>query len=107
VDTNCKSFDSSNGDCTSCYGGWTLTGGSCSVNSDPECRVVESDGTCSACYGGYYYNLNDGQCEIGNPLCNGMDLYGNCLDCYPSYYLKNGNCLTIDPTCATFDKDAG
>lgn len=103
VSTACRTFNPSNGQCTSCYTGWTLNAGVCSVNADPQCRVVANDGTCSACYGGYYYNLSQGKCVIGNSLCQGLDLYGNCLGCYGGYYLKNGNCYIQDPLCKTFN----
>lgn len=33
VDTLCQTFDSDNGLCTSCYGGYILNNGSCLINA--------------------------------------------------------------------------
>lgn len=103
VSTACRTFSSVTGLCTSCYTGWTLSNGVCSVNADPNCQTVGANGICSACYGGYYYNLNQGKCLVGNSLCNGMSFYGDCLGCYTGYYLKAGSCYLINTLCATFD----
>lgn len=106
VSTACRTFSSVNGKCTSCYVGWNLSNGVCSVsasNNDPNCKTFNSNGVCTACYGGYYYDVGQGKCLVSTKSCNGMDFYGNCLGCYQGYYLKAGDCYIIPSNCKTYD----
>ena len=69
---NCKTYDTANGLCLTCYRGYTLTAESaCQVN--PQADLMEGcsrqyEDTCLECKKGYYFNY-DNVCEPIDPLC--------------------------------------
>lgn len=73
VDTLCKTYNSANGFCTSCYESYVLSNstGSCSlfVKNDTNCKTYNSALECTGCYEGFYLNSVK-TCAIINPLCS-------------------------------------
>lgn len=104
----CKTFNSMNGYCTSCFNGYTLSENTCVVSNlpsiDPFCKTF-SGSLCTQC-GNRYFKGQSGLCQQVNNLCNTWDSSnGNCLTCYPGYALSNGQCSVSNnqnsnPNCA-------
>jgi hypothetical protein len=111
IDPLCKIFDYNNTICTSCYLGFTLVNGSCSVSdatspSDPNCKSFDSNNVCITCSKGYYFNQNK-VCTQVNSECKTFDYTKLvCTACYNGYDLVAGNCnptnssSTVSTTCA-------
>lgn len=77
VNPLCKTYNRDNGNCLSCYQGYTLNTTtqpiSCSISSITDCKTYDRNtGNCLTCYTGYY--LSDGTCKqistIRDPYCN-------------------------------------
>lgn len=112
ADALCKTFDNTNGNCLSCYAGYTLTGGSCVAvplvadNSQPADVLCArwSGSTCLQCSKSSY-SVN-GVCTQSDPLCKTFDsTNGACTSCYNGYLLQGGACEQdksgpADPLCA-------
>jgi len=98
-DPLCKTFDSVNGWCTSCYSGYNLNNGRCvlaeaapaSGPSDILCAKW-SNGACVSCATAAYFR--NGICVASDPLCRTFDSSnGWCLSCYSGYVLSAGKCV--------------
>lgn len=74
VNDNCNSWNAA-GDCTSCYSGYALNGGSCTVGNSL-CKASNSNGACTECYVGYL--LNNGNCVPLSKLANLALYYSVC-----------------------------
>jgi proprotein convertase subtilisin/kexin type 5 len=110
VNPLCKTNDN-NGQCLSCYPGYVLNTGNCTVgassNSDVNCAKIVN-GSCQQCSQGYYLS-NSRNCVQSNPLCKtSSSLSGACLSCYSGYTLVTGECVVGnslsgngDPNCKT------
>lgn len=108
VNPLCNEYNSS-GECTSCYSGYTVSGGQCIITQarDPNCRTPVGN-ACQSCYAGYFYSSSAGLCKLLNPLCKTSNAStGACTSCYPGYNLDNGsgNCVVFfrDPNCKEFN----
>lgn len=78
VSDQCRTFDSSNGDCLSCYLGYSLVNGSCLYNEEP----------------------------VATGGCNDWNWQDRiCLSCAPRWVLANGNCLPVSDQCRTSDSN--
>ena len=92
----CKSSNSNNGACTSCYPGYNLNtnSGTCEVFfRDPNCKKFDANNKCKECARRYYINKS-GKCSPVSPLCKGYDENtGFCTSCYPGYTTNHGNCI--------------
>jgi hypothetical protein len=88
----CATFNQNTGECTSCYQGYTLANGNCSIRiSDPNCKSFNSDNSCKECSTSFY--LRSGKCVRFNALCATINATtGDCTSCYNGYMLKQGNC---------------
>lgn len=99
----CKEVDAQN-QCTSCYLGYTLVQGQCTLATPiylPFC-VSQSGTLCSECMQGYY--LSKGQCVPVSLLCATYDHHtGSCFSCIEGYVFQQGQCirpsLGVDPNC--------
>lgn len=94
VNPQCKTFNSFNGACTSCYAGYVLSSGACNAAAsqltDLLCAVWRGP-LCVQCAQSAYFR--NGVCTQSNPQCRTFDSSnGNCLSCYNGYVLQNGNC---------------
>lgn len=99
VSSTCKTYDSTNGACLSCYDGYFLADIICAfgtapgsvVTYDPYCLKVVNQ-TCTQCSKGFY--LLNKKCEAVNPLCKTFDYTALvCTACYSGYALSSsGNC---------------
>jgi hypothetical protein len=100
VSSACRTYDASNGHCTSCYVGWALNNGTCSYYqaADLNCQTFINN-VCTVCYGGYFYNTTSGACEVANALCRTIDNNNKCLTCYVGYTLSGGNCTISSSNC--------
>jgi hypothetical protein len=107
VNTQCRTYDSSNGQCTSCYSGWTLSKGACSYSSsaDPNCKTFDLNKVCTACYQSYFYNKTSSKCQLVSKLCNGSDSSGACTACFKGFTLKSGACVILTTNCTTYDSN--
>ena len=116
VSDQCYTWDSLNGKCLSCYNGYILINGVCSVNTylanpsnnDPLC-VIWAYGACSACASRAYLNFF-GVCTPVSDQCQTWDpKTGACLNCFGGYVYANGACNplvfqgSIDPACAIWN----
>ena len=89
------------GVCTSCYDGWSLYNGVCTVTSTSPpppppsnylCVTFATDGSCLVCSNRSV--LKDGICVAVSDLCNTWDsTTGLCTSCYGGYT------LTADGVC--------
>ena len=93
----CKSHDSANGQCLTCYAGYDLVNGACEFSpsntaapSDPGCKTWEN-GVCQACAPRWVFN-NNNVCTPVSDICKAHDNAGACTECYAGYDLVNGNC---------------
>lgn len=97
----CATTNPNNGDCLSCYPGYVLNQGNCSIGSTvtiQNCRIVEN-GQCTQCANNFFKAPNNTCVQI-SPLCATADPQsGNCLSCYQGYGLQNGACV-INPAIA-------
>ena len=54
----CKSSNQSNGACLTCYPGYSVSGGNCTISAviggDPNCKKYDANNDCQECYPGYY-----------------------------------------------------
>lgn len=121
VSDQCKTWDNSTGDCTSCYDGWTLASGQCSVPgnggsnnggssapADPNC-VESANGACTKCASRWY--LSNGVCTAVSNQCNTWDENtGACTSCFDGWTLNAGQCQSAgqqstssDPNCNQSD----
>lgn len=104
VDALCRTFNSQNGLCLSCYAGYNLQSGRCVVvppdagyqNTNQYCAVWEG-AVCRQCAANSYFNAN-GNCTPNNPYCASSGANGQCLSCYSGYVLRNNNCLIDNST---------
>lgn len=75
IDPLCRTVDQATGDCNSCYQGYTLSLGSCSIQGgqqrDP-CVQKEPDSTCLECSIGY--TLNSGRCIFNESQISSFDI---------------------------------
>lgn len=109
MSTLCKSYQTADGLCTSCYPGYILLTGSCVIAPQVvnNCQKYAS-GICISCYSGYFLKLS--VCSPLNPLCKTYNLTnGNCLSCYPGYTLTVGLCSIAisDPNCLSLSGNGG
>ena len=88
----CKTSDTSNGRCITCYQGFSLSEGICKVFvRDPNCQQYDLSNQCTKCSTRFYNSL--GTCKLVSPLCKDYDrVIGLCTQCYPGYVLTNGIC---------------
>jgi len=96
--TLCKTSNTTNGFCLSCYAGYSLQNGICAVgtgttvNSDPNCKSTDANGVCTGCYSSFY--LSQGKCYRLDPLCkNYTASMSQCASCYDGYTLSSGQCV--------------
>lgn len=109
----CLTFNETNGDCLSCYAGYSLAQGACLVSNattptDPYCQKFLTADVCTQCSDRYYIGF-DGVCREVNPLCKTYDQStGNCISCFPGYELAQGACgvateSVADVNCKRWD----
>lgn len=86
----CQTSNTTNGDCLSCFIGFTIRGGTCVVDTTStsfNCAEFSSSGVCKKCSTGYYFDSNN-KCQISNPLCKFFDQSnGKCTECYIGFIL--------------------
>ena len=86
VDDLCQTWSEENGECLTCYKGYTLNEGSCGANG----------------------NGTSGNGSAQNDLCNQFDDTGVCVKCaFRAYFGDNGICLEVNPQCKTWDEVKG
>jgi hypothetical protein len=92
VNPQCNTF-TSDGQCTTCYDGYSLSKGSCILASNllpPNCREMWS-GVCSECNIGYALTPN-GVCIARMAGCLTSLSDGRCVSCSVGYLLIDGIC---------------
>ena len=103
----CATSDLSNGNCLSCYNGYSLSQGNCVIQATvtiPFCSITQGS-TCIQCIQNYY--LSNGKCNAVSTLCLTYDQNtGNCTSCIPGYFYQQNQCifpsLGIDPLCTFY-----
>ena len=93
VSVDCRTYDSFNGQCTSCYSGFALASdGKCLKDQIKNgCAALDDNGVCTRCGAGFY--LNAGKCIQIDPQCAQFNLATKtCAGCYSGYSLLNGVC---------------
>lgn len=108
----CKTFNSFNGYCTSCYSGFALnlTTGVCSPSSSAACAQTDSKNVCTKCIKGYYLDASS-QCQAIDPQCQTFNLTTfKCDLCYKGYSLNSANACILAPiitstipNCVSYD----
>ncbi len=93
ADPLCRTYNSSNGNCTSCNSSYDLINGKCCLSS----YYLDAFGNCQPpapifCPNRYYLDSNN-KCQPVNPSC---DTYNNktgaCITCKPGFVLIEGGC---------------
>ena len=113
VNPSCKTFDPTNGQCLSCFPGFSVQNGGCLVGSSTptaaNCNQLDSNtGKCIKCSFGFYFDVN-GNCIAQDPNCKNFNTASlTCTDCYPGFSLVGGSCsksvnTVSDPNCKTFN----
>ena len=97
VNPLCNTFDPNFGTCLSCYRGYNLVNGNCTVSSQPSsaanCRNF-TNGVCVQC-SNRFFTLN-GVCTPVNDYCNTYnEVNGNCTSCYQGFVLQQGACYRV------------
>jgi len=99
INVLCRTYNSSNGFCLSCYPGYTLSSGQCVIPrsftlsvQDPYC-LQRRESACVQCSSGYFPLA--GVCQIVNPLCRTSNSLGSCTSCYSGYVIQDGNCVIV------------
>jgi ABC-type thiamine transport system substrate-binding protein len=98
VSTLCKTWNSTNGKCTSCFAGYLLSNGNCNtvIQNDPLCAKYSSAGTCQTCVN-YAYLASNGKCQQVSTLCKTWNsTNGKCTSCFAGYVLSNGKCNWVN-----------
>ena len=106
----CATSNLQNGQCLSCYPGYSLVGGSCGVSfRDPNCQDYNNaTNTCNKCALRYFYDQLKAKCMPVNIFCQDYNLVtGACTSCFTGYRLNNGECAlstatNSDINCKTF-----
>lgn len=121
IDTSCKTWNSTNGYCTSCYNGYSAgssdrvckpiiipnVASSSTLNNKQFCKSTKND-VCTSCV--YRYFLSNGFCLPVSDLCKTFNAtFGFCNSCYDGYILSNGACeippaaiVNPDPNCSDY-----
>ena len=91
---NCKTFNSDNGYCTSCFPGFEISGIDCVRASeeelDPNCNEY-NNGDCLKCSFGYYFN-DFRRCTLIPVDCANFDIPNRiCRQCYSGFSLDSEN----------------
>ena len=111
VSDQCATFNSTTGNCITCYKGYNLDQGRCIivdltlvVNPDKGCKDWNWDALiCLTCSDRWYINAQ-GVCTPVSDLCQSADANGQCLSCYQGYNLVDGACqLSASNTAAPSD----
>lgn len=92
----CKTINLANGNCTSCYAGYTLSNGDCITSFASNCLSYDFNNNCLQCISSYFLDSFK-RCLPLNPLCKTYNqLNGDCLTCYPGYTLQGTSCLVSE-----------
>ena len=116
VSSQCQTWDPLDGECFSCYSGYSLSNGNCNLSpistpSDPGCALWSSNlKVCLKCSDRFYFDSSS-TCTAVSDFCATWDkASGQCTSCYDGYDLSNGTCCVSlahnDPTdlgCASWD----
>jgi hypothetical protein len=95
----CKTSDQASGNCLTCYPGYSVVAGNCTLSSssttslDPNCKGTNQNGVCNGCYSGYF--LTPGMnCQKTDPLCKTLTAaFSACASCYDGYSLSGAQCV--------------
>lgn len=109
VNNSCHTYDSTNGNCLSCFKGYSLVNSTCVRAADKPvtdagcAKWVWDNDTCLEC--SPYWYFKGGICTQVSPYCKTYDpATGACLSCYSGYSLLNGACeLSPVSFCKTID----
>jgi hypothetical protein len=120
VNDQCREWNTTTGQCTSCYFGYALSNGTCvldagalaaQVVANPLCNNFTNTG-CVSCADRAVFD-SKGICKAVDTQCNTWDKAdGLCLSCYQGYNLQNGSCLRAadaavsDVGCKAFSNGA-
>ena len=113
VSDQCATFNSTTGNCVTCYKGYNLSQGRCViidltlvVNPDKGCKDWNWDARiCLSCSDRWFMN-SQGVCVPVSDLCMKADQNGQCQSCYKGYNLVNGVCQ-LSPSNTAAPKDLG
>lgn len=105
VSDQCKTYDAANGECLTCYNGYSVVNGSCLYNNESPAQGGCKDWswaakTCNACADNWV--LLNGLCVAVSDQCRTHDANGWCTACYRGYDLtehKNDNGTVVSVTC--------
>jgi len=76
----------------SCYSGYILSGTTCMIQTDLNCKSYQGS-ICLQCYSGYFINSNS-VCTVVNSLCKTSNMTnGACIDCYQGYIISSNTCI--------------
>lgn len=105
----CATANSSNGNCLSCYGGYTLINGECVIAAQDVKPPAKSTAVLNATE-----NTQAEASAESNSLLNMLETSigclqtdfgtGECRSCQGGYALINGSCIEKDLNCKTFDE---
>lgn len=91
----CKSHNLDNGNCLTCYQGFTLSNNKCVtfvVTMPTNCLDVTPGGQCTSCYEGYYVSGNE--CKVVSILCATYNkANGQCTSCIAGHFFQDNECV--------------
>jgi hypothetical protein len=100
-DAGCASWDWDNQVCLTCSIRWAFNANHKCTPVDDYCSSYDkTSGACTSCFGGY--NLANGSCQLGNPLCRTSTSAGACSACYTGYVLTKGSCTPISQLASLY-----
>lgn len=120
VSSHCRTWNSTNGFCDTCYDGYIVnTQGECVVNpipfnpdSNSLCGHWDDNKVCLSCSERAYFN-QQGLCVAVDDYCNTWDPFtGHCLTCFKGFVLVDGACnlaphiVPADIGCKVWDWDS-
>jgi hypothetical protein len=94
----CLTYDSTNGNCLTCYQTFMLVGSGCIPMPDiPFCLNYSAQGECLMCQDRYY--LTPQGCQKVDDKCQTYSSDGNCTSCINNYLFYLNNCVKIIENC--------
>ena len=84
---------------------YSLSNGSCVLNTANNCGIIKMNGDCFACNSGYYIDSNTKKCVavLATKVvaqCNAYDGSQNCVACNTGFYVSSANCTAVNTTVA-------
>jgi proprotein convertase subtilisin/kexin type 5 len=113
VNDQCKTYNTTDGECLSCYSGYDLVNGSCLYSESNSAKPTDAgcstwdwaNAKCTVCSTNWVFDSN-GLCIPVSDQCRTSNTQGLCDSCYRGYDIVNGSCVFSSSNSAPL-ADAG